>query len=129
MLILIPKKSLIAFGVSSRSADSFQVCLGADRLDTGSDPWIAKNAAGTLVSAVLDGHTFWGTAADCSAFSAGSTNPCAAVKTKNVGEVQAYFTSQGDTATAASIPSLMANSDLAVIVREGFPWDLKGSLN
>jgi hypothetical protein len=124
MLLLIPKKSLIAFGVASRSADSFQVCLGADRLDGGTAPWTAKNGP-----AVLDGTTFWGTAADCSALPAGSTDPCAALKTKNVGQVQAYFTSIGDSDTAASIPNLMSSSDLAVIVREGFPWDLKGSLN
>jgi hypothetical protein len=68
-------------------------------------------------------------AADCSRFASDSTNPCAALKTKNVGEVQAYFTSIGDTATAASIPSLMANSDLAVIVRQIYPWDQKGMMN
>jgi len=129
MLLLIPKKSLLAFGVSARSAASFQVCLGADRLDGGTDPWIAKNAAGVLVPAVLDGTTYWGNAADCSAFTAGSSNPCAALNTKNVGDVQAYFTSIGDTATAASIPSLMGNSDLAVIVRQSYPWDQKGMMN
>jgi hypothetical protein len=131
MLLLIPKKSLIAFGVASRSADSFQVCLGADRLDGGTAPFIAKDANGALIPAVQDPvtGTFWGSAADCTAFTPDSTNPCAALKTKNVGQVQAYFTSIGDSDTAASIPNLMSSSDLAVIVREGFPWDLKGSLN
>jgi len=130
MLLLIPKKSLLAFGVSARSADSFQVCLGANRLDTGTDPWTAKDpTTGALVPAVRDGDTFWGTAANCSAFSPTAVDPCAALKTKNVGDVQAYFTSIGDSDTAALIPTVMANSDLAVIIRQRFPWDQKGMMN
>ncbi len=129
MLLIVPKRSLQAFGVASRNADSFDVCLGAIRLDGGSTPWTAKNAAGNLVPSVADGSTFWGTVADCTAFAAGSANPCAAVKTKNVSEVQSYFTSIGDTGTAASIPSLMSNSDLAIVVRKGYPFDGKAMLH
>ncbi|HUQ79039.1 MAG TPA: hypothetical protein VM427_09260 [Patescibacteria group bacterium] len=129
MLLIIPKKSLLAFGVSSRAADSFNVCVGAIRLDDGSGGWFAKQADGTLALTTSTGGTHWGTAADCSQLPAGSTgDPCAALKTKNVGEVKAYFTRIGDDATAASIPSLMANSDLAIVIRKVYPWDGKTGL-
>jgi hypothetical protein len=42
--------------------------------------------------------------------------------------VVAYYNSIGVTATAASIPSLMSNSDLAIIIHKGFPWDGKAGI-
>ncbi len=132
MLLILPKRTLQALGVSSRSAASFNVCLGATRLDgVASSPWTAEDATGAFAPAtqdVADPNLYWGLAADCTRFTAGSTDPCAAVKTKNVSEVQAYFTSIGDTATAASIPLIMANSDLAIVVRTVYPWDGKTGL-
>jgi hypothetical protein len=122
MLLIIPKRSLQAFGVASRNADSFDVCVGVTSLQTGTPAWTGKGAVTQI------GNVFWGTVADCSTFPSGSSNPCAAVKTKNVGDVVAYYNSIGDSATAASIPSLMTNSDLAIIIHKGFPWDGKAGI-
>jgi len=122
MLLIIPKRSLQAFGVASRNADSFDVCVGVTSLQTGTPAWTGKGPVNQI------GSVFWGTVADCSAFPSGSSNPCAALKTKNVGDVVAYYNSIGDTATAASIPTLMSNSDLAIIIHKGFPWDGKAGI-
>jgi hypothetical protein len=123
MLLIIPKRSLQAFGVASRNADSFNVCVGVTSLQTGTPAWTGK---GPVTSS--DGVVFWGTVADCSTFPSGTTNPCAAVKSKNVGDVVAYYNSIHDLATAASIPSLMSNSDLAIVIHKGFPWDGKAGI-
>jgi len=122
MVLIIPKRSLQAFGVASRNADSFNVCVGVTSFVTGTPAW---TGTGTVTQI---GNVFWGTVADCSAFPSGSSNPCAAVKTKNVGDVVAYFNSINDPATAASIPSLMENSDLAIVIHKGYPWDGKAGI-
>jgi hypothetical protein len=132
MLLIMPKRSLQAFGVASRNAASFNICLGATRLDGQTGSWQSKNADGTLGLATPDPSpatatsTYWGNVADCGTPNLTSSDPCAAVKSKNVADVVAYFNGIGDTATANSIPSLMQNSDLAIVIHKAFPFDGKG---
>ena len=59
-----------------------------------------------------------GSLADCSGLPSGSINPCVRLKTKNKSELVGVI---------GSLPASVtfSNSDLALVVQMGFPWDGK----
>jgi hypothetical protein len=128
--LIVPKATLQAGGFTSRSVNTFNVCVGATWLAGGTvTPWTAKTSPtnSTLRSAVVDigdPNTFWGWAADCSALSAAQRqagNPCVSLRTKDAAILGPAL---GLTAQqVAGIP--FKSSDLAIVVSAAFPWDLK----
>jgi len=114
--LIIPKATLQATGSTQRSADSFDACVGAKWLGMLPDarvPWTTK----TGTAAVPDAEGFyWGVGANCSSLPSGSINPCVRLKTKNKSEL---------TGVVGSLPAgvTFTNSDLALVVQMGFPWD------
>ncbi len=127
MLIVIPKETLLAQGLTSRGASSFPLCVGATWVDTGTPiAWTAKGGKKGTTPAKEDpsgSKTYWGFALDCSDLPANSPNPCADLRTKNTTAVETYF--GWDPATTAQF---MRDSDLAFVIRMGFPWDGKGAV-
>jgi hypothetical protein len=124
--MIVPKTTLQALDLTSRSADSFNMCLGATRLDGGSGGWRGRTTIGgeivTLTDPDNDG-VYWGFVADCSTPNLGAS-PCVSLKTKNAGQLQAELLM-----TKAEFKALgFASSDLAVVIRKPFPWDGKGGL-
>jgi hypothetical protein len=114
--LIIPKATLQAAGLTQRSADSFDACIGAKWLGTLADarvPWTTKT--GTATGPDAEGF-YWGLGADCSSLPSGSINPCVRLKTKNESEL---------TGVIGSLPAgvTFTNSDLALVVRMGYPWD------
>ncbi len=121
--LIYPKTTLQNLGLASRNADGFNVCLGATYLgeDTTPTPWQAMQTAtvATLVDATLVDGTYWGWVPDCSAVA--SDNPCAALKTKNAGQLQAALG-----LTKREFAQLgFQSSDLAVVISKPWPWDGK----
>ena len=127
MLIVIPKAVLKAN--TSRNAASFNVCIGATWLGSGT-PTTAQltwnlNSKGKLVPAVHEGTTnvYWGVATNCSALPPNDPRPCVAVRSKQAIDVQNYFGW-----TPAQVATYMKDSDLGIIIRKNFPWDGKGGV-
>jgi len=124
-VLVIPKDALVASGLASRDAASFDVCLGAFRFDESVPVWKVRNADGTLRDATADGGTptrYWGVAADCGTPGLGPADPCVSLKTKNTTALSREL----------GIPSKQIDwfkdSDIAVVVRVTFPWDPKGAM-
>jgi hypothetical protein len=126
MLLIIPKDTIKANGITARSAISFNVCLGALWIDQNhtAAAWHAKKVSGSGPGVVTfsDGR-YWGTVADCGATGIGLTlnDPCIKLKTKQAADVKAYFGF-----TTAQINALMKDSDVAIVIHKPFPWDGKG---
>ena len=133
MILVLPRTSLKAFDITSRSASSFNACLGATWLGAPSaaTPWTGENpSTGAPVLATLADGQYWAVAADCGTVQPSSSDPCAALKTKQAADVTLFIQTNIDpTWTATQTAGFMKDADLAVVVREVFPWDLKGSLN
>jgi hypothetical protein len=120
MVIVISKDVLKAGGVTSRNAASFNACIGATWIGPGTEgPWITKTGTPTAQKV---GTEWWGVAGDCSQFPANSPNPCVALKTKQVADLQAYL---GPNVNASQF---MKDSDLAIVIRKAAPWDGKGAV-
>ena len=89
MLLVIPKETIKKAGITSRNAASYNVCLGALWIE--SDPahpivkW--KTKSGRLcrtTSTRLIRSGIWGTPGDCGAATLTATDPCIALRTKQV---------------------------------------------
>lgn|GEM_PF-2630639 len=119
--LIFPKTTLQVLGLSARNADSFNVCLGATRLEVGGG-YLAKSTAdgSAQVQTVADGNgVHWGWLADCSAVPAG--NPCITLRTKNAGSLKAELGMTTGQFNALGFKS----SDLAIVVGKPWPWDGK----
>ena len=113
----------------SRGTSTFNVCLGALYIGTGSPsaPWkqVAATKKGPLRNSVPSGGRYWGTPADCGTPGLNASfDPCIALRTKQASAVQAYFG-----LTAAQTAAIMTDADLAIIVHKPFPWDGRGGVN
>jgi hypothetical protein len=121
VILITPKSTLQAAGYTQRSAASFDVCVGVRRLD-GSDAsqWTTKTGTPAPTAPDSDGFS-WGIAPDCTQSGLVTGNPCVRLKTKQLNDLLAY--------TGGSLPAGVTfnNSDLAVVVEMGFPFDVRGS--
>jgi hypothetical protein len=131
MLLVIPRDALKFYGIASRGTGTFEVCLGAlnisDVDDSAVTPWqqkkIVKKAV-TLVASTRVGDRFWGVPADCGTAGLADSDPCIALRTKNVSQVQSYMG-----LTAAEITAIgVRDSDLMIVIDKQFPWDGKGGV-
>jgi hypothetical protein len=125
MVLVLPKNTLKAFGITSRGVPHFNVCLGALDL-TGSVPagWKAKGTtSGSLVTTVQGAEgRYWGTPADCGTAGLVASDPCIALRTKQAATARAALGM-----TAAEFATLgIKDADLVIIIRKGSPWDAKG---
>jgi hypothetical protein len=133
MVLLMPKDTIKAYGVTARSATSFNVCLGATRLTPGAG-WQAKVMTGKkpsglfTTSAGAEGR-YWGAPADCGTAGLHPDDPCIGLRTKQVATARAYLVTQKHVMTDAEFNQLgMKDADLMVIVEKTSPWDGKGGL-
>jgi hypothetical protein len=132
-VIVIPISTLQAAGIASRNAAAFSVCLGAVNLNSRFDestPWKAQGPNGTLIDAVGRSDSpgtpgalfrYWGVPAACGTPGLSPTDPCIALKTKNANELKGVL-------GLSSVSSFFSNSDIAIVIREPFPWDGKGGV-
>ena len=120
VLLITPKSTLQAAGFTQRSASSFNVCVGVKRLDNG-DPTQWKTKNGTPKPATDADGFAWGIAPDCTQNGLVAGNPCVRLKTKQLNDVLAY--------TGGSLPAgvTFSNSDLALVLEMGYPFDLRAS--
>jgi hypothetical protein len=110
--LVIPKATLQQSGYTQRSANSFDACLGNTSYVPGTPPWTTKSGA----SAQLIGGLFWGLVPKCSA-ALDPTNPCVVLKTKEKEDL-------AEVIGASAVASLgFRNSDVALVVKEPYPWD------
>jgi hypothetical protein len=129
MLIVIPKETLLAGGLTSRAASSFPLCVGATWVNTTTPvAWTARGGKKGIIDSKEDpagSKTFWGFVLDCSQLPANTptSNPCADLRTKNTTAVENYFGW-----TPERTAQVMRDSDLAFVIRMGFPWDGKGAV-
>jgi hypothetical protein len=127
MAMIVPKATLQALDLTSRAADSFNMCLGATRLDGGSGGWMGRETIGGPLVPLTDPDNdgvYWGFVADCGTVGLDTEDPCVSLKTKNAGQLQAELGM-----SKAEFKALgFASSDLAVVIRKSFPWDGKGGL-
>ena len=143
MLIILKMKTLQYYGVSSRNASAFNVCLGSFNLSsptTPSAPWMSVNPKGGLMTAhgvdstsdPADGfYRYWGVPAACGTKGLNSNplmpDPCIAMKTKSSTDVlnQINKTAQPKW-TAADVSKIFTDGDIAIFITKPFPWDSKG---
>jgi hypothetical protein len=121
--VIMPKETLQVLGLTSRAVDTYDVCLGATRLDGGSAGWTGREVVeGPLVTLDPDSDgVFWGWVADCGTAGLDGDSPCVSLKTKNAGQLQAELGM-----TKAELRALgFASSDLALVIEKPFPWDGK----
>jgi archaellum component FlaF (FlaF/FlaG flagellin family) len=114
--LIIPKATLQTAGYTSRSANSFDVCVGAKWIapePPSATPWKTKAGAN---STLTDDGFYWGLAPDCSTAGLSPENPCALLKTKNANQLLGVI---------GSLPPgvSFSNSDIALVVRMAYPWD------
>jgi len=124
LAVILPKLTLQNLGLTSRAVDTYNLCLGATRLDGGTTGWEGRQTLGgplvTLTDPDNDG-VFWGWAADCGTPGLDAGNPCVSLKTKNAGQLQAELGM-----TKNEVKNLpFESSDLALVVDEPYPWDVK----
>lgn len=123
LAMIIPKGTLQSFAITSRAADSFNMCLGATRLDGGTGGWDGRATIGGPIvelSADVNG-IYWGWVADCGTAGLESDDPCVSLKTKNAGALQAELGM-----TKNEFRQLgFASSDLALVITKPWPWDGK----
>ena len=121
MVLIISKDYIKSQGLTSRNAASFNACVGATFIGPGTEAaWTTKT--GTPAAQKVTG-VWYGIADDCTKFAANSANPCVALKTKQVADVQAYLNGLGYT---INVSQFMKDSDLAIVIRKASPWDGKG---
>ena len=137
MVLIMPKNTLKALGVTSRGTPSFEICLGALFLGNGTTtygstttPWRAKGGLAIARQDTLatDGDTYWrywGTPANCGAAGLTSTDPCILLRTKQRSDITALI-NQGILAAGAA--DNMRDSDLAIVIMKPSPWDGKGGM-
>ena len=124
--MIVPKATLQALDLTSRAADSFNMCLGATRLDGGTGGWMGRETIGGPLVPLGDSDNdgvYWGFVADCTTPGI-QGSPCISLKTKNAGQLQAELGM-----TKSEFRDLgFVSSDLGVVVRKPYPWDGKGGL-
>jgi hypothetical protein len=127
LAMIIPKTTLQALNLTSRAADTYNMCLGATRLDTEVGGWKGRTVVGGGIDILTDPDgdgVYWGFVAECGNAALRPTDPCVSLKTKNAGQVQAELgMSKNDFKELG-----FASSDLAVIINKPFPWDGKSGL-
>ena len=136
MVIDISKESSSPVGSVPGAATSFNLCIGAIWMGSGSPTaaqtkW-ALDSKGKLTNAVLETLTdgtkvYWGRATVCTALS-DPTMPCIAVRTKQAADVTTYMKSIDPTWTAAKTATIASDSDIVFIVRKKSPWDGKAGI-
>lgn len=124
--IIYPKETLQALGLTSRNADSFNICLGAARLDGGTSGWLAKPTSDATAPSstpnTADGNgDYWGWVPDCTSALLAAHNPCVTLKTKNASALQAELGLSNAQFRALGFKS----SDLAVVFSKPYPFDGK----
>ena len=145
-VIVIPMSTLQALHIQSRDADDFSVCLGAVNLSSRtapSTPWQAQGFGSSqhswwddegrsrrLVSAVgrSDDPTdpsalyrYWGVPADCGTPGLSSTDPCIVTSTKSANQLSSAL-------GGISVSAFFSSGDIAIVIREPYPWDGKGGV-
>jgi trimeric autotransporter adhesin len=138
MLLIIPKDTLKALGVTSRGTPSFNVCLGTLYLGNGTAGSYGSqhakwNATGGLATErqdtlAVDGDTFWrywGAPKNCGAAGLTASDPCIYLRTKQKSDITALIT-QGILSAGAN--ANMNDADLAIVIRKPSPWDGKGGV-
>ena len=121
--LLYPRATLQYLDITSRGVPSFQVCLGATRLDPAAPIWQAKTSAddATLINATLIDGAYWGWVPDCAAVTTLPGNPCIVVRTKDASVLQAALGLNN-----ADFKKLgFKSGDLALVVSKPWPWDGK----
>ena len=120
--MIIPKATLQALDLTSRAVDTYDVCLGAVRLEEGGG-WTGKvTEDDPTTDTDLLGGAYWGWVADCGMVAAG--NPCVSLKTKNAGQLQAALGLNKSEFKELGFQS----SDLAIVIQKPWPWDGKMGL-
>ena len=125
MVLVLPKDTLKALGITSRGVPNFNVCLGAlDLSGSVAAGWKAKGTGpGGLITTVQGAEgRYWGTPADCGTAGLSASDPCIALRTKQAATAQAYLGM-----TAAEFAALgIKDADMVIIIRKQSPWDAKG---
>lgn len=127
LAMIIPKATLQNLGLTSRAADSYNMCLGATRLDGGVGGWKGRTAIDGPIDILTDPDNdgvYWGFVAECGSTELRDTDPCISLKTKNAGQLQAEL----GLSKSAFKQLGFVSSDLAVVIRKPFPWDGKSGL-
>jgi hypothetical protein len=124
LAMIIPKATLQNLNLTSRAADTYNLCLGATRLDDGTEGWTGRETVdGPLVTLTDpdDDGFFWGFVADCGTAGLDADDPCVSLKTKNAGQLQSVLGMTRNEFRALGF----ASSDLALVIEKPFPWDGK----
>jgi hypothetical protein len=138
MLLIIPKDTLKALGITSRGTPSFNVCLGTLYLGDGNaGTYGSQHAKWNTLSGLaserqdtiaVDGDVYWrywGAPANCGARGLTGSDPCISLRTKQKSDITALIT-QG--ILSAGADSNMHDSDLAIVIKKPSPWDGKGGV-
>jgi hypothetical protein len=122
LAVILPKLTLQNLALTSRAVDTYNICLGATRLEAGGG-WVGRQTlGGPLVTLTPDSNgVYWGWAADCGTPGLTSDSPCISLKTKNAGQLQAELGMTKNEVKALPFES----SDLALVIRKPYPWDAK----
>jgi hypothetical protein len=128
MVLVMPKATLKAFGITARGTDTFNVCLGAKNIGGATVGWKAKdptNKKAPLKTTVSGPESrFWGTPANCGTAGLSADDPCIGLRTKQAAAARAYL---GMTTTQFAQLGIK-DADLVVIIEKRSPWDGKGGL-
>ena len=133
MVLIMPKNSLKTFGITSRGTNSFNICLGALKIDPDSPivHWQGKKSdpkqSGLVSSQSGSEGREWGVPADCGTAGLSPEDPCIGIRTKQASALRSYLSGIGW--TTAQINALgFTDADFAIVLRKGSPWDGKGGL-
>ncbi len=123
MAVIVPKATLQNLGLTSRAVDTYNLCVGATRLDGGTNGWFGRETLdGPIVRLSADSNgIFWGWAATCGTAGVDADSPCISLKTKNAGQLQAELGLSNSEFRALGFKS----SDLGLVLEKQFPWDAK----
>jgi hypothetical protein len=124
LAVILPKLTLQNLGLTSRAVDTYNICLGATRLDGGTTGWTGRETLGGPVVTLSDPDhdgVFWGWAADCGTAGVTTDSPCVTLKTKNAGQLQAELGLSKN--EVKNLP--FESSDLGLVIRKPYPWDAK----
>ena len=126
MAVIVPKATLQVLGLTSRAVDTYNLCVGAKRLDGGTGGWTGRQTIdGPIVTLAnpVEG-VYWGWAATCGTPGLDAVSPCISLKTKNAGQLQAELgLSKGE---IKALP--FESSDLALVLEKHYPWDAKSGM-
>lgn len=126
MAVIVPKTTLQVLGLTSRAVDTYNLCVGAKRLDGGTGGWTGRQTIDgpivTLTNPVQG--VYWGWAAVCGTPGLDAVSPCISLKTKNAGQLQAELGLSKNEIKALPFES----SDLALVLEKHYPWDAKSGM-